>query len=52
MGGDGEVKYCTPRVVCIAFVYFSEKPPGSIFYIYVSQKAELQFIALSVRLCV
>ena len=25
--------YCTPRVVYIAFVYFSEKPPGSVLYI-------------------
>ena len=39
--------YCTPRVVYIAFAYFSEKPPGSVFYtLYrlsrdISQKAEL-----------
>ena len=32
--------YCTPRVVYIAFVYFSEKPPGSII-LYISQKSKL-----------
>ena len=38
MGGEGEVY--TPRVVYIAFVYFSEKPPGSII-LYISQKSKL-----------
>ena len=32
----GRYIYCTPRVVYIAFVYFSEKPLGSMLYI--SQK--------------
>ena len=36
----GRYIYCTPRVVYIAFVYFSEKPPGSII-LYISQKSKL-----------
>ena len=37
-------RYCTPRVVYIAFVYFSERPPESIFLYYLNT-AQLQNIA-------
>ena len=39
--------YCTPRVVYIAFVYFSEKPPG-VYIIYITKTLptrQLNFLA-------